>query len=547
MMLGLYNGISGIKTQDFGIDVTANNIANINTVGFKSSSTEFKSLMYQDAPSSNFGPVDSQIGMGSSSMETSLNFKQGSLVASDNKFDLAIDGNGFFGVSDLGGNNYYTRNGEFTIDKSGNVVDRNGRFLLGTMANLSPIELSASAKEKYGNAIVNNNLATQNIASTLPTNTSINLVAEDAQTNIKLPNILFLPSTPTTEVSYKANLDSSIIKDTVTINLKPPKYQANLDNKTISLEGDLKDTPAILQIVPNQEIILNIKDKDGKQISTKAIANSDGKFKLENLDVSSLNLNEPLEISSIATLNQEVPSKQHFSTEIFSPNGNKNLLKMEFIKQIPSNSLGTTWNVTATIFSPKNEEISRSDGILSFDDRGALINNSLGSLNNDGANLNINLGSIYDPNLPNSGFDGLHSTANQPLNLSVNKNGEPEGLLKEYSMNDNGEIIALFDNGKMASVAKVALYHFQNNQGLNKVGENAYMASANSGNPIFYTNAQGKAIYGANIKPNMLEMSNADLGTLLTELIVMQKSYDANSKSITTSDQMIQKAINMKK
>ena len=99
----------------------------------------------------------------------------------------------------------------------------------------------------------------------------------------------------------------------------------------------------------------------------------------------------------------------------------------------------------------------------------------------------------------------------------------------------------------MATVAKVALYHFQNNQGLNKASENTYQASANSGEPIFYTNANGEVIYGATIRNHMLEMSNVDLGVSLTDMIVMQKMFDASSKSITTADEMIKNAINLKR
>ncbi|QMS58712.1 flagellar hook protein FlgE [Campylobacter fetus] len=99
----------------------------------------------------------------------------------------------------------------------------------------------------------------------------------------------------------------------------------------------------------------------------------------------------------------------------------------------------------------------------------------------------------------------------------------------------------------MASVAKVALYHFQNNQGLSKSSENTYQTTANSGQPIFYQDQNGNVVYGAAIKNSTLEMSNVDLGVSLTDLIIMQKAYDASAKSITTSDQMIQKAINMKK
>ncbi|MCD8213206.1 MAG: flagellar hook protein FlgE, partial [Campylobacter sp.] len=95
-------------------------------------------------------------------------------------------------------------------------------------------------------------------------------------------------------------------------------------------------------------------------------------------------------------------------------------------------------------------------------------------------------------------------------------------------------------------VAKVALYHFQNDQGLSKVGDNLYEKTANSGEAFFYKNKAGQTIYGSSITANKLEMSNVDLGQALTEIIVIQKAYEASARSITTSDEMIQTAIRMK-
>ena len=135
----------------------------------------------------------------------------------------------------------------------------------------------------------------------------------------------------------------------------------------------------------------------------------------------------------------------------------------------------------------------------------------------------------------------------KPGPMTEGKRNIIQGLLHEYTMSDSGDILAVFDNGDIATVAKVALYHFQNNQGLSKASENTYQATANSGDPIFYTNADGEIIYGAVIRNYTLEMSNVDLGGSLTDMVVMQKMFDASSKSITTADEMIKNAINLKR
>ncbi|AJB44660.1 flagellar basal body rod protein FlgC [Campylobacter fetus subsp. testudinum] len=545
MMIGYYNGISGIKSGNFGIDVIANDISNINTVGYKSSTAEFKSILYQSLNQTSTSPVTSQIGLGSTSMATSLNFKPGSLQNTDKVFDLAIAGDGFFGLSGINGEQYFTRNGDFSKDVNGDIVNRNGLYLLGTMANLNGVALSPNAEQKLGTTA-----GADVQAFTLQTGTPVELGASTAQTKIHLPDVLFLPATATTDVSFSGNLDSTINTETININLDNTKITStiNKEGKTISLNGSLADTPLVQNPnSPDEDVLITIKDANGESITTAVKTDANGNFSLNDFDIRSLNLDGELSIEANVNLKQEVPNTQSFSTDIISPNGNKNILKMEFSKQVPHLDNGTAWNVSATIFSPTNEVISTSNGVLNFNEKGALVSNTLGALDNDGAELNVNLGTPYDPNTANSGFDGMKSTGDQSLNLSVNKNGEAEGLLKEYTMNDNGEVVAIFDNGKMASVAKVALYHFQNNQGLSKTSENTYQTTANSGQPIFYQDQNGNIIYGAAIKNSTLEMSNVDLGVSLTDLIIMQKAYDASAKSITTSDQMIQKAINMKK
>lgn len=108
MIRGFYNGISGVKTHSFGMDVWANNISNINNVGFAASIPEFKSTFYQSVPNAGNNPTTDQVGLGSTGMTTAISFyKQGAMMPTDNKLDMAIQGDGFFGVLDFTGETYY--------------------------------------------------------------------------------------------------------------------------------------------------------------------------------------------------------------------------------------------------------------------------------------------------------------------------------------------------------------------------------------------------------------------------------------------------------
>ena len=130
---------------------------------------------------------------------------------------------------------------------------------------------------------------------------------------------------------------------------------------------------------------------------------------------------------------------------------------------------------------------------------------------------------------------------------SSKSNGKEKGDLVGYNINNKGEVVATFTNGEQSSVAAIAIYHFTNDKGLERINGSRFEESSNSGRAMFYKDQNGNAITGSQVLNNRLENSNVEMEVGLTELIVMQRSYDANAKSITTADEMIQKAINMKK
>lgn len=543
-MTALYNGVNGVKTAEFGHNTIGNDIANINLVGYKSSSVEFKSLFYTALNGASKSPVNSQIGLGSTKMATSLNFTQGNLQPTDKVFDMAIDGDGFFGLVGADGEQYFTRNGDFALDVNRDMVSRNGMYLLGTTANLSSTTLGQSALNKLG--VVDGNVE----AYTLPVGENVELNSVNTQTKINLPEVLYIPATPTTKVSYAGFLNSTIDTEhqEVSLNTQSLETQIDKDNNTIIIAGNLHQTPEIHY--PNsvsKDVKIIITDQNGKSVEAtgQTLENGAFAFGIDNA-VAGLNLDDELTYDAIAVVPQQIATPQRYTTDIWAPNGDKNILQLEFTKQVPQGE-NIAFDALVSVLSPDGEMISVTQGELRYNERGALISNTLGAINNGGANLELNLGTPYDPNIPNSGFDGLRPAEQSNPELSVAKNGRSEGLLHEYTMSDSGDILAVFDNGDIATIAKVALYHFQNNQGLSKASENTYQATANSGDPIFYTNADGEVIYGAVIRNHMLEMSNVNLGVSLTDMVVIQKMYEASAKSITTADEMIKNAINLKR
>jgi len=286
-------------------------------------------------------------------------------------------------------------------------------------------------------------------------------------------------------------------------------------------------------------------------------------WNISDYDVSGLDTTSDLTVSSaVLQTSQEVANEEHFTMTVIGSDGDKDILDMTFTKVVPQGTQGTTWNAVVNIYSYYEdydstktydtskyyvnestkkvyEIVDSQTGQLTFGTAGELTSNTIPTLNNGGTTLTLDLGTVGT-------YDGMISSTSIEKTNIADYNGTLEGYLKGYDVDENGNIIASFSNGKSSAVAKIAVYHFQNDQGLTQVSSTLFAESANSGKAIFYTDANGNNILGSSIASSTLEMSNVDLATALTELIVVQKSFTASSKSITVSDELLQNAINMK-
>lgn len=406
-------------TQQSGIDVTGNNLANVDAIGYKGNSIEFKSLFEKSLSSSSVGPVNSSIGVGSTLQATPTILTTGSLNNTDSPTDLAIDGDGWFGVQGQGQTNY-TRNGMFSFDGSRDLVNADGYYVLGTLAS---------------------NFDANNVLTSKPTVTNLSDVGK--QTSIKLPETLTYPAEATTLATFQGNL--------------------GVADEARSMGATLLDA-----------------------------------------------------------------------------NGNKNALALTFTKTVPQPATGVSWDVTATVTSPASlatpsTTYDTKSGTLLFDVTGGLISSTLSSVNNNGSNVTIDLGSNYSGIVSNTTAVTASSTAN----------GLPSGELIGYKINQDADVVATFTNGRQVSMAKIGVFHFQNDQGLQNIDGTYFTQSANSGKPFYYQDSSGNYINGSKVLTSTLESSNIDPTSGLTDLIIYQRAYDAAAKIITTGDQMIQKALQM--
>jgi len=540
MLRTFYNGVSGVKTHSYGMDVWSNNISNINNVGFTASIPEFKSIFYQTVVEAGNYPTRDQVGLGATKNSTSLSFyRQGSLQVTDNKLDMAIAGEGFFGVRDYTGSTLYTRAGSFGVNAQRELVNNEGKYVLGTQNPLTPTVPSREAIKRYGTL----NGAPYDKAYTLEQKSDLDLGDVGSQGKIKLPNFLYMPAKATTNVSYKGNIDASRILENQDINLDATTYTSNVDvtHRKLTLNGNVVANSRIFNPKAGDTVTITARDVNGKSVSFTSALDANGNWSAETPLSSELDITQPLDITATLTTKQEKANTQRFSSELYNPNGEKNLLTINLTKRVPQGAGSTTWDAVATVTKSDGSVVSTTNGEITFDSFGRTINNTLTSVDNEGTAVTLDFGKYTG-----DAYSGLTSTANDK-HIDVTQNGVEEGILKEYATNNSGNIIANFTNGKSTVVAKVALYHFQNDQGLSKMGDNVYAESSNSGKAFFYKDKAGKTFYNSRIQNYTLEMSNVDLAQALTEVIVMQKGFDASSKSITTGNQMLETAIQMKK
>ncbi len=668
MLKSLWNGVNGVKTQNLGVDITANNISNVNTIGFKRTSSEFADIFYQRVVSRSANPAE--IGSGSLLSASKVVYEQGSFTDGEGEFDVGLMGKGFFGVRGFS-QTYYTRNGEFTRDGNNYLVDASGNFVLGTVnPNLVPTQFSDRVAQAMGRLNGTNDLVTSGFTVNNP-NQDFTIAPSTMQTKLFVPskNMYYFPEV-TTQATFKGTISAVLNTSTQKIGLNTEKtdntsvatfkptnvkvtfggtmqagqggqpapaandtveivltdgkdpentqtYKATLDDNlnfkgeitlpdnfdstnvtvksakvkkgqgqdieiaedqlptitktatTGTLSGSLAGAtqsntmgddkkPLAAQIQNGDRVVITLKDKNGKTLTTDAITinNDDKTFSLENLTATN---GFDMASASVATITQvgerSTYEDKAFGVRVYNLDGSVSSLKynLHLTNTNRTSADDFIYEVVAGVYDDNGALIgSESRGQIIFDEFGSLKQNTLTSVPNpQGGTININFGTPTNSpstNRTGAGWDGVYILPGSTSDaITASGNGVAEGFFNRYQIEQDGSIIVQFTNGKTVTVGKLALYTFINEQGLAVVGGNNFMATSNSGAASFLYDNEGKLVRPALFVGQKLEMSNTDLSTELTNLIVMQRGFEASSKSITTSDSMLQTAIGLKK
>jgi len=302
--------------------------------------------------------------------------------------------------------------------------------------------------------------------------------------------------------------------------------------------------------------------------------NEQGKFELTNSNAASVDLNlkitgffapgttenerftrnlEAMNATLVAGTNGKAISQSfneatHSSSiDIFDSLGSKHTLRMEFRKTALDTTTGSTWDMTITVPEPATIDTVAP----TFEKKGSIRFNNDGSLatfNPPNVSFSGNNGSAPDQQVnlvlgTANAFDGMTSFDSPSSTSGISQDGFTGGDLIGIRIDQSGTLVGSFSNGRSFGLAQIAMAKFTNNEGLSTEGGNVYIQTANSGDPIIGTAATSGRGF---IQSAALEASNVDLSRALTQLIIIQRGFQANGKTITTSDQLLQTLIGLK-
>ena len=605
MMRSMYSGVAGLKTHQTKMDVIGNNIANVNTVAYKSQSITFSELMYQTTQSASgpnattgTGGVNArQIGLGVKSGAINTNISsQGASQTTNNPFDIMITGDAFFVVSN-GQQNFFTRDGSFYVDGGGNLaMTSNGYNVMGWGVDPETMDIKADTVQPL------RIMAPENL--TFP---------PEATSKAYLSGIIDKNDTNVTSSSGK-NINLQIYDDlgysyTVRLNLKSTSdegvYGLELaglldeNNNQVDL-GDFRFGGANDINLP-RETSLSLKDgyswtstgftaASGTSYTYQEIATAFGAnpqvtdsgalkdlmdaygfesvddfekytFNVKDYEVGGTKYSK----ESVMTLKDVLLNKQDIVIGQDANNNNANvtadaweILAAEKNKKLTDKLDATDANDYDDILSNLTADATKIDGYLVKYDPTTGVFQSVGG--GDSITLNLSALTVQTDDGEQSKFENIEidfttttmynhggsstiaATSGDTKGLGT---GRKLGEMSGISIQQNGMIYASYDNGQTKLLGQIAVAEFANASGLEKEGDNLYSATLNSGefDGIGVDITSG----GGYMNTGVLEMSNVDLSAEFTEMITTQRGFQANSRIITVSDTLLEELVNLKR
>ena len=547
MMRSMYSAVSGLKTHQTRMDVIGNNIANVNTVAFKSSSVTFSDILYQttsnasgaNATTGTGGVNAKQIGLGTTAAATKVSITSaGASETTGNPFDIRLtdkNSTNFFIVNN-GSENVFTRSGSFYVDGSGNLcMSSTGYTVMGWQVDETTGEIRKDTVSAL-RIMQEKNLTSAPEATTQAT---IAGVLDENDTDVKndAGRVMNLNFYDNLGYQYTAKF---AIKSTGTDGKYTVELTSVLDSNNQNIIKNLTKQE-ISQIFGDYQADATLGQyglsKDYEFKNNKYVRKADNKeFTVDKTDKTLFKANDGSQVSI---------------TEIFSgitttmANDIKNpasKTKVEFDTKTGHATVKGEKTSYDLVFDTSTGKFASIGG----DTPSTMLNMSAlssGLLNNNGNFQNINVDFSQCLNYNNSGKSTIGADAGA-VDGTTGK-GRKLGAMTGIFIDTNGRIYGTYDNGNTELLGQIAVAQFSNASGLEKVGESCYRTTLNSGE--FDGIGVEISADGSSMTTGELEMSNVDLSSEFTSMITTQRGFQANSRVITTSDTLLEELVNLKR
>lgn len=535
-------GTTGLSASSKQMDVIGNNLANSNTLGFKAGTTYFASMLNQSLSSS--GSL--AVGQGVIVAAIDTQFTQGSFETTGNATDLAIDGEGFFVVKDADGASYYTRAGEFHVNKEGLLADVNNYIVQGisvSSATGTDTGVEMTQDISFDNAMSDAKATTEiSIGANLNDSTgygeSFNVSQNvfDSRGQIHTLSLTFLKTEGNGMWGFDAKLDGTNLSDASEQQASGLTFD---ENGTLlgMFQGSI---PAAGAGSPAAAI------GTGLTIGTIAgttVAKPGQLFK----DAAGISLTKEAP-TGVWTVTD--PAGYEHAVAWQETAGSNSVLKVDLDGQGGADivfdlgaTAGNQWSAGNTVtFNVVKTDVALTDVSLTF---GPLSENLSGQASTIG--MATGSGSSAQNkitwNLVGENAKTITSYASSSVLKSLSDDGYTYGVLKSINVESDGVITGSFTNGQTSNLGQIVLASFPDSSGLRKIG-NYFGATTSSGEAI--TNRAGSGGLGE-IMNHSLEISNTDVAKEFINMITAQRAYQANSRVITTADQMLTELMNIKR
>ena len=558
MSFALSSGVTGLQAHQKMLDIAGNNLANVNTTAFKASRITFSELLSEtikkasQATAAVGGTNPQQMGSGVGVSGIAPNMAQGNIVNTGNPLDLAMEGEGYFVLSD-GSQSLYTRAGVFAVDASSNLVDPATGYTVQRIGSVGEND----GFQTPGNSDVNvpydvAMAASATSAVKVAGNLSADAILPTTQTNMLTSNIAYTTNNGTTATG-STELDqldqfSGTFGTTTTITASGYDPSGNaLSDTGLTVTGTTTLQDVIDHLNNN---VLTSTEQVASLVNGKIrITDVDSGYSLSDIklafaDDGSASLTMPTYFEVTTVGGDEVKT---INITVYDSQGGKHVLSGAFVRTDTAN----TWDMILTSITGDINDITFDNRRI----RGVEFDAGDGSY----SGLNATIGDLsqfvvtfeHDTLSPQTiaismgttgQLDGLTQFAGNSTAVAREQDGYEAGRLSTVSVNNEGILIGAFSNGIKKNIATIQIALFQNTTGLESVGGGYFTPSANSGEAVATQAMTGGA---GSIHGGALEKSNADVAIEFVNMIQAQNGFQANARTIRVANEILRELTNL--